>query len=143
MPGGAAEVADIDETVVPDGKLATRVHRAGERNEIARGSLPKVQQAHHTDESKGLEDPQNVPHRVRTTNIGHNNGVEVGGDVAGTRHDIEVKNSLGNHLNVLSGHSSLPSIGINANAAARGPETVRTARKKNRNTHIVQGQDNV
>ena len=91
VPGGAAEVADIDETVVPDGKLATRVRRAGERNEIARGSLPKVQQAHHTDESKGLEDPQNVPHRVRTTNIGHNDGVEVGGDVAGTRRDIEVK----------------------------------------------------
>ena len=134
---------DVDETVVPDGKLATRVRRASERNEIACGSLLKVQQAHHTDESKGLEDPQNVPHRVRTTNIDHNDGVEVGGDVADTRRDIEVKNSIGNHLNALSGHSSLPSIGINANTAAHGPETVRTAQKKNRNTHIVQGQDNM
>ena len=72
----------------------------------------------HIIKSKRLADPPNVPHSIRSANVGPGDGVGVSSHQMQRRGD----NGLGNHSDALSGYSNLPSkVGIDANAAEDTP----------------------
>ena len=91
----------------------------------------------HTIELKGLADPQNMLHSVKTANAGHSDGMGMSSGTAGTKRDVDMTNSLGNHLDALCEHSNIPSIGFSANAAAHAPETFRTAQEKKKSPNSL------